>query len=482
MDYFAVIDEGTTSTRAMIFTEEGKLTSVSQKELTTFYPKDGWVEQSAKELYEKSVEALKEAIQKCKCSPTFLGITNQRETVIAWNSKTGKPLYNAIVWKDKRGQALCEEIKAKGYENEIREKTGLLLDPYFSASKMKWLIYNVKEVKDAMMKGDLKFGTVDSYLIWKLTGKHLTEVSNASRTLLFNISKLSWDEDLLEIFGVPLETLPEVKPSAYDFGASQYGNVVGVLGDQQASLFGNRCYNVGEVKCTYGTGAFVLANIGSSNTSIPDGLLKTIAWKIGNEVTYALEGSILGSGQNITWIKKSIGLIEEEREIEPLARSVASSEGVYYVPALDGIGAPRWIPEARGIFLGLSSFHTKAHILRSILDAMAFSTVEVVDAFRKSGLSIFKISVDGGGAKNSLLIQILADASNVKVEKPKFNEMTAYGAFLISGIGAKKWDFESLKLYNNPSDIFEPKRNLSGEYTKWLKAEEIAISWSKNDF
>ncbi len=478
--FVAVIDEGTTSTRAIIFDENGNPLSSSQKELTTFYPHAGWVEQSANEIYAKSVEVLKEAMEKCKCSPDFVGIANQRETIIAWNSKTDEPLYNAIVWRDKRGQALCEKIKSKGYENVIREKTGLLLDPYFSASKMKWLIDNVKEVKDAMMKGELKFGTVDSYLIWKLTGKHLTEVSNASRTLLFNLSTLSWDDDLLEIFGVPLETLPEVKPSACDFGASLYGNVVGILGDQQASLFGNRCYNAGEVKCTYGTGAFVLANIGSSNTSTnPDGLLKTIAWKIENEVTYALEGSILGSGQNITWIKKNVGLIKEESEIESLARSVTSSEGVYYVPALDGIGAPRWIPEARGTFLGLSSFHTKAHLIRSILNAMAFSTVEVVDAFRKSGLSISKISVDGGGAKNSLLIQTLADASQVPVERPRFHEMTAYGAFLISGIGAKMWDLKYLKNQKNPSDLFQPMNDLSSEYSKWKKAEEISISWSK---
>ena len=478
MRHFAVIDEGTTSTRVIIFDESGKMLSSARRILTTFYPKPGLVEQSADEIYSKTIEALEEAIQRCKCSPDFIGITNQRETIVAWDAKSGKPLYNAIVWRDKRGQALCEKIKTSGYENLVREKTGLLLDPYFSASKMKWLIDNVSEVKEKLYKGELMFGTVDSYLVWKLTKKHLTEASNACRTLLFNISTSSWDEELLKIFGVPAETLPEVKPSAYDFGSSPYGKICGILGDQQSSLFGNRCYEAGQVKCTYGTGAFVLANIGNSNLSNPFGLLKTIAWKIGDETTYALEGSILASGENITWIKK-IGLIRDENEIEPLASSIPSSEGVYFVPALDGLGAPQWIPQARGAFFGLSSFHTKAHLIRSILDAMAFSTVEVVDAFRKSGVFISKISVDGGGAKNSLLVQTLADASNVPVERSRFHEMTAYGAFLISGIGAKMWSLEELKRGKNPCDLFQPTKDVSNEYSKWKSAQELSIKWSQ---
>jgi glycerol kinase len=478
VNYFGVIDEGTTSTRAMIFDENGKLLSMSQKKLKTIYPKAGWVEQSAEEIYTKTLEALEEAKNKCGCSIDFLGITNQRETVVAWDSKTGKPLYNAIVWRDKRGQPICEKIKSSGYENLVREKTGLLLDPYFSASKMKWLVDNVQEIKDKITKHELMFGTVDSYLVWKLTGNHLTEVSNASRTLLFNLSTLSWDKELLEMFDIPPETLPAVKPSAYKFGSSAYGEICGILGDQQSSLFGNRCYESGEVKCTYGTGAFVLANIGNSSISNPFGLLKTVAWKIGNDVTYALEGSILASGENVTWIKK-IGLISEESEIEPLAKSVLSSEGVYFVPALDGIGAPKWIPQARGAFLGLSSFHTKAHLIRAILDAMAFSTVEVVDAFRKSGIFISKISVDGGGAQNSLLVQILADASNVPVERPRFHEMTAYGAFLMSGIGAGAWTFDDLKRKKNSADLFNPQNDLSRIYSDWKKAEEFSINWSK---
>ena len=478
MDYTVILDEGTTSTRALVFDENGKVISSARRSLKAIYPKPGWVEQSADEIYIKSVEAIEEAIEKCDCHPKRIGITNQRETIVVWDSKSGETLYNAIVWRDKRGQQLCERLKADGYESPIRSKTGLLLDPYFSASKIRWLMDNVKGLSDSIKKRTIKFGTVDSFLVWKLTGNHLIEASNASRTLLFNTTTFSWDRELLNVFGIPIEALPKVTPSAYDFGNSKYGEILGILGDQQSALFGNKCLSPGEVKCTYGTGAFVLANSGNLDISIPPGLLKTIAWRVNDKTTYALEGSILSSGENMTWLKR-IGMIKDYDEIEPLSSSVPSSEKLYFVPALDGLGAPRWIPNARGLFVGLSSFHTRAHIVRSVLDSMAFSVAEVVKTFKESGLSISKISVDGGGAQNSLLVQTLANTTGVFVENPKLHEMTAYGAFLMSGVGAGKWSIEDLKRRKNLSDSYTPTTDLTGEYEEWKLAEEFSVKWSQ---
>ncbi len=478
-DYTVVLDEGTTSTRALVFDENGKVISSARRSLKAVYPKPGWVEQSADEIYIKSVEAIEEAVEKCGCRPKRIGITNQRETIVAWNSKSGETLYNAIVWRDKRGQQLCENLKADGYENAIRSKTGLLLNPYFSASKIRWLMDNIDEISNGVKKGTVKFGTVDSFLIWKFTGNHFIEASNASRTLLFNTTSFSWDRELLEVFGIPIETLPKVMPSAYDFGNSKFGEILGILGDQQSALFGNKCLSPGEVKCTYGTGAFVLANSGNLEISIPPGLLKTIAWRVKGKTTYALEGSILSSGENMTWLKR-IGMIKGYDEIEPLSSSVSSSEKLYFVPALDGLGAPRWVPGARGLLVGLSSFHTRAHIVRAVLDSMAFSVAEVVEAFKESGLSISKISVDGGGAQNSLLVQTLANTTRVLVENPKLHEMTAYGAFLMSGVGANKWSVEDLKRRKNLSVLYTPMSNLEREYKKWKRAEEFSVKWSEN--
>ncbi len=477
-DYTIVLDEGTTSTRALVFDKKGMVISSARRSLKAIYPKPGWVEQSADEIYIKSVEAMEEAIEKCGFHPKRLGITNQRETIVVWDSKSGETLYNAIVWRDKRGQQLCEKLKADGYESPIRSKTGLLLDPYFSASKIRWLMDNVNEISSGVKKGTAKFGTVDSFLIWKLTGNHFIEASNASRTLLFNTSTFSWDQELLKVFGIPIDILPKVMPSAYTFGNSKYGEILGVLGDQQSALFGNECLSPGEAKCTYGTGAFVLANSGNLEISIPPGLLKTIAWRVSDKTTYALEGSILSSGENMTWLK-SVGMIKEYDEIESLSRSVPSSEKLYFIPALDGLGAPRWVPNARGLFVGLSSFHTRAHIVRSVLDSMAFSVAEVIEAFKESGLSISKISVDGGGSQNSLLVQTLADATCVLAEIPKLHEMTAYGAFLMSGVGAGEWSIEDLKKRKNQSDSYTPKVDLTKEYKEWKLAEDFSVKWSQ---
>ncbi len=471
-----VIDEGTTSTRAILFDEDGEMVAMARRNLKTSYPQKGWVEQSALEVYEKSVQALEEVLSKSKCEVKYLALTNQRETVVAWD-ENGEPLYNALVWMDKRGAHICEEMKEKGFEELIRAKTGLLLDPYFSASKMKWLLENVENVRRSAKKGRLKFGTIDSYLLWKLTGKHVTEPSNASRTLLFNIETSQWDEELLKIFDVPLESLPCVVESVFDFGVSRYGRVCAVLGDQQAALFGNACYKTGEAKCTYGTGAFVLANVGDGKCKKEGGLLKTIAWKINGKTVYALEGSILNSGQNVNWLKNN-KFINDEKDFETLANSVSSSRGVYFVPALDGLGAPRWQPNARAMFVGLSSFHTKAHFVRAVLDAMAFSVAEVVEAFEKSGVKISNVSVDGGASQNDLLIQTLCDTIGVPIKRSKTKEMTAYGAFLASKM-ASGCGFDDLKKYVEDADVFDPQKTCSQGYEKWKIAEDVAIKWSK---
>lgn len=478
MAYILVLDEGTTSTRAIVFDEKGEMVSVANRQLRTVYPKAGWVEQSAEEIYARSVEAMEDAIEQCGCTPEFIGITNQRETVVAWDPKTGETLYNAVVWRDKRGHDTCRKLESEGYEPVVRSKTGLVMDPYFSASKLKWLVDNVREISERAKAGKVMFGTIDSYLVWKLTGNHFTEPSNASRTMLFDINEMKWDRELLDVFGISEETLPIVRDSNNDFGESVYGRITGILGDQQASLFGNGCTEQGLVKCTYGTGAFVLANSGRMKTPPTAGLLKTVAWRIDGEADYALEGSILASGEAMNWLKR-LQLIKDDMEIESLAASVEGSEGLFFVPALDGLGAPRWNPEARALFVGMGSFHTKAHIVRAVLDSMAFSVAEVVEAFKKSGLVISGMSVDGGGSKNSLLVRTLSDAVGVRVERAKFHEMTAYGAFLMAGIGAGTVKIGEIGSFAKSADLFEPSANIGKVYSDWKRAEDLSVEWSE---
>ncbi len=472
MEHILIIDEGTTSTRAMIFDENGNFISSSSKQLKTIYPNSGWVEQNAEEIFSKTVEVIEDAIEQCGCTPSTIGITNQRETIVAWDSRSGLPLYNAIVWRDKRGQSLCEKLKFNGYEPVVRSKTGLILDPYFSASKMAWMIENVEGISDSLKKSHLRFGTIDTYLIWKLTGKYLTEPSNASRTMLFNINEMKWDKDLFDVFKIPIDSMPDVTNSNGDFGTCKYGKISAVLGDQQSSLLGNMCVKVGDVKCTYGTGAFVLANAGKLKTPPLDGLLKTIAWSINGVVDYAFEGSVLSSGESINWLKR-LSIIKDEVEIEELANSV-KSDGIYFIPALDGLGSPRWAPNAKAIFVGIRSSHTRANIVRSVIESMAFSVVEVIDTFKKSGLEVSSIKVDGGGSKNSLLIQILSNGTKTKVERSKFHEMTAYGTFIMTRINK---GIEGIEKFKKDFDLFEPKENIDTLYEKWKMAEEISVKW-----
>lgn len=473
MEYFLIVDEGTTSTRAMVFDENGNFISSSSRPLKTIYPNSGWVEQSAEEIFLKTVEAIEDAIEQCGCTPSIMGITNQRETVVAWDSQNGLPLYNAIVWRDKRGQAVCERLKSNGYEPIVRAKTGLLIDPYFSASKMSWLIDNVQSVSDSLKTSYLKFGTIDAYLIWKFTGKHVTEPSNASRTMLYNINEMKWDKELCEVFNVPLHSLPSVIDSNGDFGTSKYGKISSVLGDQQSSLLGNMCVKVGDVKCTYGTGAFILANAGNSKSPPSDGLLKTVAWSVGGKVVYALEGSVLSSGESVNWLKR-ISMLKDEVEMEELSK-FTKSDGIYFIPALDGLGSPKWQPDARALFLGITSSHTRSNMIRAVLESMAFSVSEVIETFKKSGLDISNIKVDGGGSKNSLLIQILSNSAKTNVERSKFHEMTAYGAFLMAKI---KNEIEEIKHLKKDVEIFKPQENVDKIYHRWKMAEEISINWA----
>ncbi len=473
MEYFLIVDEGTTSTRAMIFDENGNFVSSSSRPLKTIYPGSGWVEQNAEEIFSKTVEAIEDAIDQCGCTPSIVGITNQRETVVAWDSRSGIPFYNAVVWRDKRGQSMCERLRSNGYEPVVRAKTGLLLDSYFSASKISWLIENISEISEGLKKSRVKFGTIDTYLVWKLTGRHLTEPSNASRTMLFNINEMKWDEDLLNVFGIPLDSMPDIIDSNGDFGNSKYGKVSSVLGDQQSSLLGNMCVKVGDVKCTYGTGAFILANAGNSKNPPSDGLLKTVAWSIKGKAVYALEGSVLSSGESINWLKR-ISLIKDEVEMEALSNSV-KSDGIYFIPALDGLGSPRWQPNARGLFVGISSSHTRSNIVRAVLESMAFSVSEVIDTFKKSGLDVSDIKVDGGGSKNSLLMQILSNSTKTNVERSKFQEMTSYGAFLMAKI---KNEVEEIVNFKKDFELFKPKENIDKIYRKWKRAEEVSINWA----
>jgi glycerol kinase len=476
MDYTLILDEGTTSTRAIVFDDDGNVLSSSNRQLKTFYPSSGWIEQSADEVFTKSLEVIDDAIEQCGCTPKFFGITNQRETIVGWDKETGKSLYNAIIWRDKRGQPLCEKFKAFGYESVIRAKTGLLLDPYFSASKISWLIDNVPEISEKMVKGKVKFGTIDSYLVWKLTGQHFTEPSNASRTLLFNINEMYWDDELLDLFKIPVETLPEVKHSNTDFGSSKYGELFSVLGDQQASLFGNLCLEEGQVKCTYGTGAFILANAGQIKAPPTNGLLKTIAWSINGKVTYALEGSVLSSGESINWLKR-LSLIRDEVEIEEIAKDV-KSDGIYFIPALDGLGSPRWVPAARALLIGLNSSHNRTHIVRAVLESMAFSVTEVIETFKNSGIDISSVNVDGGGSKNSLMIQILSDSVKIKIERSRFHEMTAYGAFLMTKLD-RLGEIDKILKLKKDFDLFEPKNDIGDLYDQWKMAEDFSIRWSE---
>jgi glycerol kinase len=451
MDRFILaLDQGTTSSRAIIFNHDGLPVSRAQKEFGQIYPQPGWVEHDANEIWSSQAfvaqNALSEAGLESK-NIAAIGITNQRETTLIWHKDTGKPVYNAIVWQDRRTAEYCDKLIKEGYSQTIQEKTGLIIDAYFSATKIKWLLDNVDGARELAEKNKLAFGTIDSWLVWNLTQgqKHITDVSNASRTMLFNIHSLEWDKELLELFDIPRSILPEVRSSSEAYGEttglfSTSIPIAGIAGDQQAALFGQMCIRPGMVKNTYGTGCFMVMNIGDKPVSSKNKLLTTIAWKINNETQYAFEGSIFIAGAVVQWLRDGLGIIRTSSEVEVLAGNVPDSDGVYFVPAFAGLGAPHWNQHARGTLVGLTRGSTAAHIAHAALDSIAFQTLEVLLAMQAdSGISIKELRVDGGATINNLLMQFQSDLIRVQVVRPKIIETTALGAAYLAGLAVNYW-------------------------------------------
>ena len=465
------IDQGTTSSRAIIFSTKGKKIISSQLELKQFFPKNGWVEHNPNEIWSSTIKVTKNVLNKSKklnINIKALGITNQRETTVCWDKKTGKPVYNAIVWQDRRTENYCKKIKKK--ENLIKKKTGLLLDPYFSATKIKWIIDNIPNAKKLLKKNQLLFGTIDSFLIWKLTdGKvHATDASNASRTMLFNIVHNKWDKEILKIFKLNKKILPIVKNSADDFGftckkiVGQKIPISGVLGDQQAAAMGQVCFEKGSVKCTYGTGAFVIMNTGNKRLISKNKLLTTIFYRINNKTTYALEGSIFIAGAGIQWLRDKIRLINNAYQTEKIAKSKKNNQGVYVVPAFTGLGAPYWNPKSRGIITGLTRNSDWKNIVRATVESVAYQTFDLFNSMRKDGLHPSSVKVDGGMVSNNWFIQFLSEILRIKIVKSGINETTALGAAYIAGyqVGIFK-SLKHIKIYWKKDRDFKPKFNKS---------------------
>jgi glycerol kinase len=430
------IDQGTTSTRAIIFDKNGATKGLGQKELKLHTPANGWVEQDANDIWRDTQEVMRAAIAQAGAKPVAIGITNQRETTIIWDRRTGKPIHNAIVWQDRRTAEYCATLKA--HEDMIRAKTGLLPDPYFSATKIKWILDNVPGAKAAAEKGDLAFGTVDSFLLWNLTGGkvHATDITNASRTMIYNIVTQEWDDELLKLFDIPGKLLPEVRDNSGDFGTTADGvPITGMAGDQQAALFGQACFDPGMAKSTYGTGCFVLANIGPEFRASKNRMLTTVASRLDGEISYAIEGAIFTAGAAVQWLRDGLGIIQSSAETEALAKSVPDNGGIYMVPAFTGLGAPHWDPHARGLISGLTRGTTRAHIVRAALEAQAYQTADLLQAVADdAGFSIREIRVDGGMVRNDWVCQFIANITNTPVLRPAVTETTALGAAYLAGL------------------------------------------------
>lgn len=487
------LDQGTTSSRAIIFNKNGNVVSMAQKEFQQHYPSPGWVEHDPLEIWSTQLGVATEAVSKAGLSPSQIagiGISNQRETTIVWDKNTGKPIFNAIVWQDRRTAAYCDQLKKDGHEDRIRQKTGLLIDSYFSATKIRWILDNVEGAKDKAERGELAFGTVDSWLIWKLTNgeKHITDVSNASRTMIYNIHDLSWDQELLDLLGIPSSMLPEVKSSSEIYGETA-GNIfsvripiAGIGGDQQAALFGQLCTRSGMVKNTYGTGCFMLMNIGSEPIISKNNLVTTVAWKIGDKVSYALEGSIFIAGAVVQWLRDGLGIIKKSEDVEALAAQVDDTDGVYLVPAFAGLGAPHWDSYARGTIVGLSRGTTSAHIARAALESIAFQTVDILKAMEAdSGVDIHELRVDGGATANNLLMQFQSDILSADVVRPQLTEVTAIGAAYLAGLAVGYWEnLQDIQEQWQIDRVFKPSpdMNIDEEMKNWNRAVETAKAWS----
>jgi glycerol kinase len=494
-EFILALDQGTTSSRAIVFDRNGLPVANAQKEFRQFYPKPGWVEHDPEEIWSTQAGVALEAITKAgleSVNIAAIGITNQRETTIVWNRKTGKPVYNAIVWQDRRTADFCDTLKNEGHSILVRDKTGLIIDAYFSATKIKWILDNVKDARKLAESGQLAFGTIDTWLVWNLTrGQlHITDVSNASRTMLFNIHTLKWDDELLKLFNIPAGMLPEVRSSSEIYGntVGHFASsvpVAGIAGDQQSALFGQMCIEPGMVKNTYGTGCFMVMNIGNKPINSKSKLLTTIAWKIGNDTQYALEGSIFIAGAVVQWLRDGLGIIKKSDDVEKLAAKVSGSEGVYFVPAFAGLGAPHWNQHARGTIVGITRGSTSAHIARAALDSIAYQTLEVLHAMQNdSGIDIRELRVDGGATVNNQLMQFQSDLLQTKVVRPKITETTALGAAYLAGLGVKYWnDLNDIRKQWQVDRTFSPQIEKSQTLSLikgWHRAVNAAKAWAED--
>lgn len=494
--YILALDQGTTSSRAILFDKAGSIVAVAQKEFEQIFPQAGWVEHNALEIWSSQASVAAEAVVKAGLQPqqiAAIGITNQRETTIVWDKESGQPIYNAIVWQDRRTAAYCNQLKEQGFDKLIQEKTGLVIDAYFSATKIKWILENVPGADQKAAAGKLAFGTVDSWLVWNLTGGkvHVTDVTNASRSMLYNIHTLQWDEELLKTFKIPFGMLPEVKSSSEVYGhtagqiLSAQIPIAGIAGDQQAALFGQMCTEKGMVKNTYGTGCFMLMNIGDKPILSKNNLVTTIAWQIGDNVQYALEGSIFMAGAVVQWLRDGLKIITASSDVEALALKVSDNGGAFLVPAFAGLGAPYWNGQARGTIVGMTRGTTSAHIARAALESIAFQTMDVLQAMEKdAGAPIKELRVDGGATVNNLLMQVQADVLATKVVRPKITETTAMGAAYLAGLAVGYWSsVDDIQKQWQVDKTFEPgeMQNREREIKGWQKAVKACLAFAEED-
>jgi len=489
--YILSLDQGTTSSRAIIFDHSGQIHALAQKEFTQFFPQPGWVEHDANEIWSSQVSVAAEAIAKAGLngkSIAAIGITNQRETTIVWDRSSGQPIHRAIVWQDRRTASFCDELKKNGKAGIVKEKTGLFIDPYFSATKIKWILDNVQGARTKAEAGELAFGTVDSWLTWKFTNgaKHVTDVSNASRTMLFNINTLQWDKELLSLFDIPAAILPEVRSSSEIYGETGTTffatkvPIAGIAGDQQAALFGQACFDPGMVKNTYGTGCFIMVNAGHKPVFTPN-TLSTLAWKIGNEVTYAVEGSIFIGGALVQWLRDGLELFSKSSEVELLAQTVEDSGGLYLVPAFAGLGSPHWDPYARGLMIGITRGTTKAHVSRAAMDAITFEVKDVIDDIIAGNIPLKELRVDGGASANNYMMQLQSDVLGLRVIRPKITETTALGAAYLAGLAVGYWkNLEDISHHWQIDRTFDPGKGQQKQqrfYRNWRKALDRSRNW-----
>lgn len=496
--YIIALDQGTTSSRAVLLDHDANIVGIAQREFTQIYPKTGWVEHDPMEIWATQSSTLNEVVAKTGITSdqiAAIGITNQRETTIVWNKNTGKPIYNAIVWQCRRTAEFCDQLKAKGYTDYIRNTTGLVVDPYFSGTKVKWILDNVEGAREQAEKGELLFGTVDTWLIWKLTqGRvHVTDYTNASRTMMFNIHTKQWDDKMLEILDIPRNMLPEVKNSSEIYGQTNIGGkggvripIAGIAGDQQAALYGHLCVNAGQAKNTYGTGCFMLMNTGDKAITSQNGLLTTICCNAKGEPAYALEGSVFIAGASIQWLRDELKIVHDSADTEYFAQKVPDCNGVYVVPAFTGLGAPYWDPYARGAIVGLSRGANRNHIVRATLESIAYQTKDVLEAMLSdSGEKLQSLRVDGGATANNFLMQFQADILNTQVERPTVKEVTALGAAYLAGLATGFWkDLEELRDKASIERTFLPDQNEAKQqrrYKGWKKAVKRALEWAKED-